>query len=635
MSQSRITAILGFVLILFLLIEFKIFSLQILNGSYYQREAQKRSTRIELIHSLRGRILDRNGKPLVEDMPSFDLHIIPSAINRNPETVKNLSLLLKTKLDVMNKKIAAITDKIESKAANKNDREKRRIIREGMANSYPFWQNITLDTAVEITANQGLYSGVFVKKKDKRNYIHGGLASHLLGYMGRVSPDEYEAFKNNDYFKNHLHPAIDEFTRQILDENGEFMEQQFGRFGVEKQFEQQIAGLNGVRMVELDFVSRTEKELSRYPPTDGNDIALTIDLPLQKELEQSLQGKTGSAIVMDVTSGEIWAIASAPPFNPNSLQAPVSQETINYIFKSPQKPLYNRTIAGEYAPGSLFKIITGIASLENKSIHSNSTFNCTGYFYPNSKHFKCWTAEYNRSHGPMNIVSGLQHSCNVFFFNAGKLTGPENILEWAEKFGFGNKTGIDLEGERKGLIPSPEQKLKRYHKEWATSDTLNISIGQGDLMVTPIQVVRMMAAVANGGKLVTPHVIKNINTAKESDENEAKKKEEKPEEIASISNKTLSLIRQGLYEVVHSDGGTAHGLGLDKFSAAGKTSTAEVGMPGAERRSHAWFVGFAPFDKPRFAFVVMIEHGGKGSEAAVPTAAVFMERAMEINQKEK
>lgn len=615
---------------------FKIFSLQIINGSYYQREAQRRSSRIELIHALRGKILDRNGKTLVEDSPAFDINIIPALIVKNTESINTLALLLKLKPDEINKRLNEIIKKIELKAVNKTERERKNIMREGMQTSYVFWLNIPLEAAVEIVSTPNQYPGAFVRQRDKRNYLYGSLACHAIGYMGRISPEEYQSFRKKDYLKKHLHPSVDELTYEVLDANGEFLEQQFGRFGVEKQLEGTLTGIHGVRMVELDFANRSERELSRYPSTDGTDVSLTIDLNLQKEIEPLLKDKTSSVIVMDINNGEIWAMASSPSFNPNSLQSPVSPDTVKYIFQSPAKPLYNRVIAGEYAPGSLFKIVTATAALESKKINGNTEFNCTGAFSPNLKHFKCWTSEYNRGHGPMTIVTGLQHSCNVFFFNAGKLAGQENILGWTAKYGFGQKTGINLEGEQKGLLPSPEQKLKRYNKSWALADTLNISIGQGDLMVTPIQVVRMVAAVANGGKLVTPHIVR---TNPKSDKDKISPDEEEPEEEniplpetqLNISKQTLSLIRQGLYEVVHGEHGTASNLGLDKFSVAGKTSTAEVSAPGIERRSHAWFVGFAPFDKPRFAFVVMLEHGGKGSENAAPIAASFMETAMQIN----
>ncbi|MBI4835178.1 MAG: penicillin-binding protein 2 [Planctomycetes bacterium] len=643
MSQRRITAILIVIFLLFGLLEVKLFSLQILNGSYYKVEAQKRSMRIELIPALRGKILDRNGKILAEDKTAFDMYIVPAQINKKPDTIPALAKVLGVKKEDVEKKFKDIINQINRKAEGKTEREAKKIITREMRGSYKIWVNVSLDTVVEIEANPTRYPGVFVEEKVKRAYLYDDLACHIIGYMGQISSEEYQYLKKKDYFVQHMNPMVDDTTCQILEDKGEFIAKQFGRFGVEKSFQEELTGVDGVRTVEMDFINRVEKELSRFPPTDGKDIYLTIDAGLQKQIETLLKDKVGntkagSVIVMDVTNGEILAMASAPGFNPNLLQSPVSKETVDYIFHHPKQPLFNRVIAGQYAPGSLFKIVTATAGLQENKISSSTYFNCDGYYSRSSKHFKCWIAEHNREHGSMNVVSGLQHSCNVFFFNTGRVTGEENILGWAARYGYGKKSGIDLKGEVEGLLPSPEQKLHRYKQKWAVADTLNISIGQGDLMVTPIQVVRMMAAVANDGLLLTPRIIKNDVKSLFLSEPSGEITQQRGEEL-NISNEALSLIRRGLYEVVHSPGGTANGLGLNAFPVAGKTSTAETGTATIERLPHAWFTGFAPYDpsdssgrtgKPRFAFVVMIEQGGKGSATSVPITAGFMETALNV-----
>jgi penicillin-binding protein 2 len=643
MSQRRITVILIVIFLLFGLLEAKLFSLQILSGSYYKVEAQKRSMRIELIPALRGRILDRNGKILVEDKTAFDMYIVPTQINKKPETIPALAKVLGVKKEDVEKKFTDIISQINRKAEGKPEREAKKIISREMRGSYKIWTNVSLDTVVEIEANPTRYPGVFVEEKVRRAYLYDDLACHIVGYMGQISAEEYQYLKKKDYFVQHMNPMVDDTTCQILEDKGEFIAKQFGRFGVEKTFQEALTGVDGVRTVEMDFINRVEKELSRFPPTDGKDIYLTIDASLQKQVETLLKDKVGntkagSVIVMDVTNGEILAMASAPGFNPNLLQSPVSKETVDYIFHHPKQPLFNRAITGQYAPGSLFKIVTATAGLTENKISSVTHFNCDGYYSRSSKHFKCWIAEHNQGHGSMNVVEGLQHSCNVFFFNTGRITGEENIIAWASRYGYGKKSGIDLQGEAEGLLPSPEQKLRRYKQKWAVADTLNISIGQGDLMVTPIQAVRMMAAVANNGVLLTPRIIKNDVKSLFLSEPSAEITQQTGEDL-NISKEALSLIRQGLYAVVHSQGGTANGLGLNQFPIAGKTSTAETGSATIERSPHAWFVGFAPYDhsdssgqnrKPRFAVVVMVEHGGKGSETTVPITAGFMETALSV-----
>ncbi|MFH1228611.1 MAG: penicillin-binding protein 2 [Planctomycetota bacterium] len=630
MSQKRIVVIIIILCIPFILIELQLFGLQVINGSYYRNQAQKQSTRIEQLPASRGKIFDRNGNLLAYNEAFFDLYVTLAKFDISPsaktparpespeQVIRRLARVTGQKQETIRSKINGIEQKIGKMTEGKTPREKRNIIRQYRNTKYRLVNGVNLDIALEVESNPELFPGISVAEGIRRVYPAKTSAAHILGYLGSIWEKEYSDFIGQNYFRQIVHPQVDDGIYEILVNRGDFKDDSVGRAGIEKYYNLSLTGQAGVKLTETDYLYKQRQELSRITPRHGEDVTLTIEKNLQISIEQALKNKIGAAIVMDINNGEILALASAPNYDPNKLLSPVSAETVQYVFNSPSRPLYNRAVSGEYALGSVFKVITGLAALEEGKITQHTSFFCNGYFLKSSKHFKCWISDYNREHGNLDIQEGLTQSCNVFFFNAGKLAGPDAILKWAKLFGFGQTTGIDLPGESKGLMPDPAMGSERGNRKWGTADTLNISIGQGDLMVTPLQVVRMMAAVANGGTLVTPHVTRNLST------NQATSK-------INISQKNLSIIRSGLYSVVNSEHGTAHGKGLDGFSICGKTSTAQAG----NGKNHGWFAGFGPNPKPQLAFVVVLEHGGKGSEAAAPVAAEFMANALACISRQK
>ena len=618
MSKRRIIFVLIFVLLLFGIIELKLFSLQIISGGYYRIQAHKRTTRIELIPARRGKIKDRNGQTLVQDTISFDLYLIPREITDRTTLIRDLALILNVKPAQVEAKLSAIDAKIERLTKDQKPFQVKKIIREQKRQTHKIFSNIPFERAAEIESAQERFSGVVIKERMRRHYLYDKLAAHIVGYMKQMDQAEYDRALRNDYFKKGLVPAVDDATYQILLKRGEFFDDQIGAAGVEKIYNDRLVGRHGVKLIERDFTKKQQKELSRVAPQAGTDLILTIDFALQKKMDELLKGKTGSAIVMDVRNGEILAMSSAPSFNPNKLQRPVSQKTIDLYFNSRTKLMVNRPIAGSYALGSIFKMITAMAALEEKKIKPGTSFYCDGYFSRKLQYFKCWVAAYHREHGPMTLREGIQHSCNVFFYNSGKVAGGEALTKWARIFGFGQTTGVELPGSISGLVPDKDYHRRVHDKKWYLADTLNLSIGQGDLMVSPIQVTRMMAAIANDGYLVRPHLLRDHKP--ESGTNIQKQK-------INVDPKNLLVMRQALRLVVQEPGGTAYKTGLNEFPVAGKTSTAQAG-PG--RPTHAWFAGFAPYHQPRIAFVVMIERGGKGSVAAAPIAAKFMKQALKI-----
>src|SRR3989339_97834 len=654
MFQKRVVIIVGFIAITFFVIVVRLFALQVINNSYYRTQARKYATRIELIADPRGKILDRNGNVLVTNKLAFDLFITPSiylkpkilpgnkiavrnSISSNSgnskvidsdteedsfqrEIIQRLSNLMKVKFDDISSKIKTIQQRILSQAETRPEREKKRFIKQQYRNRYKIFSGLTLAQAVQVESHPEIFRGFSVSETISRNYLYNDLACHIIGYTGPIWKEEYDRFVENGYFDDILNPEIDENTYQALIDMGEFKNTFIGRSGIERMHNRLLTGRYGVRMSEYDFATKQKDELSRTESIPPTDIMLTIDLDLQKKLESALKGKSaGAGIVIDVHTGEILAMASAPSFDSNRLQPPVDKQVTEFISKSPLKPLYNRAISGEYPPGSIFKIVTALAALEDGKITPYTPFYCNGHFSPKYKKFKCWIAEHNREHGSLSLEDGFKNSCNVFFFHAGQLAGGDAITRWARNMGFGQSTGLDISGEKKGRVPnSPDDKdTKTGAPKWSLADTLNMSIGQGDLMVTPLQIVRMVAAIANGGTLVTPRIIKTDIPSVVNSQVAQK---------INISESTLTHIRNGMYKVVHSTGGTANGSGVRNFPAAGKTGTAEVWG----KKSHAWFAGFAPFDKPQFAFVVVVEYGGKGSEVSAPIVAAFLPEALAI-----
>lgn len=616
MSQKRIIIIITLFCIPFLLLELRLFSLQVINGSYYRVQAQKQSTRIEQISSNRGKISDRQDSLLAYSEVYFNLFLTPAKFYQSkkegpteqPEQIAHrLAKLLSQKIDVIQSKIDSIDEKINKMTEGKTPREKRTILKQQRNARHKLVTVVPFETALEIEANPDLFPGITVSETIKRSYSQRNCAAHIMGYLSNINEKEYDEFVKNSFFRTILHPQIDDGVYDILLNRGDFKDDVIGRTGIEKYYNTTLTGQAGIKLIETDYLYKQKRELSRISPIHGSDIILTIDKNLQSNIESSLKNKIGAVIVMDVSNGEILALESSPSYDPNKFR-----EIYPALASNPARPLYNRATSGEYALGSIFKVITAVAALESGKINQSTSFVCDGYYSKSHKHFKCWVADYNREHGRMSVEDAIQHSCNVFFFNTGKVTGAETLVKWAQLFGFGQPTGIDLPTESRGAVPDPYLGAERGRRPWSVADTLNLSIGQGDLLVTPIQVVRMMAAIANGGQLVTPHLVRTPVIALPA-----------PTRI-NISPKTLNLLHESLYNVVNSEGGTAYGRGLGGYSVCGKTSTAEVG----KGKSHGWFAGFAPYHNPRIAFVVVIEHGGKGSEAATPIVAKFMPYAL-------
>ncbi len=462
----------------------------------------------------------------------------------------------------------------------------------------PLFRDVSFDTVARVETDSGNFIGIVPSKGFRREYAQGKLAAHVLGYVSLPSEEDLERIRK--YQVEQIRPLW-----KFVEETAPLV----GRSGVEAYYDDLLQGRAGTALVEVDVRNRLQRYILTQPPLPpalpGEDLHLTISTTYQEAAEKALEGKKGAIVLMDPWNGELLAIASSPGFDPNDLVPPVSSKSYDkYVKKNSGSPFLNRATMGCYPLASVFKILVAIAGLEEPGIITPSTsFNCTGYLNPGSHSFPCWNIY---GHGEVTVREAIENSCNIFFYRTGLLLRPERMAKWANDFGYGSLTGIDLPQGAPGVIPTPEWKRDETNppEGWYKADTLNTSIGQGYVLVTPLQSAVMMAAVANGGVVVAPHLNK--------DDTRHEKR------VLTISPETLSLVRGGLEDVV--DSGTAQNSGMKDFDAAGKTGTAQV----TDQEPHAWFVGYAPRKHPQVVISVLIENGGSGGEIAAPIAAEIL-----------
>ena len=489
-------------------------------------------------------------------------------------------------------------------------------------------ENVPLSLVAEIEGHPELYPGVTILDHSRRDYPSGPVAGHVLGHLGPVTKRELKSEPEGDY------------------ENGD----RRGRTGLELQYEALLHGCRGEAVETTDRSGRVLSFDRRREPGLGRDLVLTLEARLQRtaeslldralarrELAQAVPKVAGGAIVvMDVHTGAILAAASAPRFDPNWFAGDSASE-VESALADPAKPMFDRVCRMAIPPGSVFKTLTAVALLEAAQLDPNESFHCRGYLHKPDR-FRCQI--YRRrgvGHGDVTLAGALAQSCNVYFFHYAGEAGPEALVDWATRFGFAAPTGIDLPGEAAGRVPTPETIAQQRDRPWRVADTRLVAVGQGSLTATPLQIARMMAAVANGGKLVTPHLVRHLGmtqTAEEEPVVDVSKASGQsidvppPRPIPGLRRSTLDAIRQGLRATVESPQGTAHGtVFLDLIEVAGKTGTAETG---GGRSDHAWFAGYVPIEKPKFALVVVLQHSGNGGEVAGPVARRLVLRLREL-----
>lgn len=555
--------------VLFFLLAASLFYNQILLYGYYSKLSRNNSIRVLPLEGPRGNILDRTGRPLVTNRLSFDAAIMYQEIRDREKLVR----LLRDVLGMTGEEIASAFEKAAKRAYT----------------PVTIAEDIDKDEAVALEEASFDSNGLIIETRAKRDYLYKHLGSHLFGYLSEVTDNELETLRDYGYRMRDL----------------------IGRDGLEKYYESFLKGTDGGTQIEVDSRGRQKRTLGIKEPAAGQDLQLTIDLPLQLVCDKLLGDHKGAIVAMDPRNGDILALASHPTFDPNVFVSPgTSQERLSLLNDRAGRPMSNKAISGTYPPGSVFKIVTASAGLEQGKITRNTQFFCSGKYKIGNSSLNCWK---EGGHGPQNVVEGLMNSCNVFFCNTGRALGVDRLEAYAKLFGYGRPTGIDLPDEVGGVAPGKAWKTAHGKGIWYEGETLNYSIGQGYLAVTPLQVAVMTAAMANNGNLVRPRLVKRIGA------NDIQSS--RPKNLG-LRDDTIRNVRAGLFEVVNNESGTGKRAKVPSLVVAGKTGTAQT----SKGRTHAWFCGFAPYSDPKICLVVFIEHGGHGGlEPAEIARGVFEE----------
>ncbi len=582
--RQRVTGVMICVLAVFAVLLLRLIYLQVIRGEEYRLLSLNNRIRLQSIDPPRGLISDRNDYVLVENRPSFDVSVTLKDAGEVEETIKKVSKHLMVPSEELMLKLTAS---------------------KGVSAYKPILlkQDIGRNALATIEAHKHDLPGIAVNVKLRRHYLNVQDAAHLIGYLSEISPDELAA---------KLYPGR---------RRGDFI----GKYGAEKAYENYLRGTRGGRQVEVNANGQVVRVLKTVNAKPGQNVYLTIDHALQKKAESLLRGVAGAAVAMDPGSGRILALASSPSFDQNFFASGMSHEQWDSLISNPFRPMENKAIQGEYPPGSTYKIITALAGLEEGVIDEDTEVSCPGYYRFGNRTFRCWK---RGGHGRVKILKAITESCDVYFYKVGELLGVDRLAWYAKASGLGSPTGINLDKEAKGLIPTAAWKKRRTGVPWQKGETLSIAIGQGFNLATPLQMVGLTAAIANGGTRYRPMILEAIKSPDGRIIHQSQ-----PEVIGKvpISERTLELVRTGLWAVVNSDHGTARGSRLADIEISGKTGTSQVigrkkddtrsenEMP-AHLRPHAWFVAYAPSNAPIIAVAVLVEHGEHGSSAAAPVA---------------
>jgi len=572
------------ILFVFALLFLRLVYLQIIKGEEFRLKSEKNAVRLKSIKSSRGLIFDRHKTLLVDNRPSFNLKIVPEDAGNVNETIFNVAKLLEEDSALFLKAIAK---------AGKRAFYKPITLKNG----------ITRDQLAIVEAHKFDLPGIHIDIEPTRHYIYKKTAAHLLGYLGQINAKELKSDK---------YPNV---------RSGDSI----GRYGIEKSFDKFLQGKRGGRQVEVDASGRIIKVLKTVEPLAGLDLNLTLDLKLQVLAQKLLENKNGSVVAIDPNNGDVLVMASNPTFDQNDFIGGISTKKWNVLINDPGKPMINKAIQAEYPPASTYKILTSIASLEEKQIDIHSSVFCPGFLKYGNRVYNCW---HKQGHGEVNVIEALAQSCDVFYYQAGEKAGVDILAQYAMASGFGKKTGVILGNEKRGLIPTSAWKKKRFKEAWQGGETLSIAIGQGYNLVTPLQMAVFTGAVGNGGTLYRPRIVKTVE-----DTNGNVIKRIDPEVMGGLpaSKETLDIVKKGLFRVVQSERGTARRIRIKDVDIIGKTGTAQVFSIKKnekidtenlkyELRDHAWFICFAPAVNPVIAISIIIEHGEHGSSAAAPIA---------------
>ncbi len=539
------------VFIVLTLLGLGLFQTQVVRGSYYYELSKRNRIRLIPLEAPRGRVFDQKERLLAANRSSYNVIAIPEDIT--PEAYPRLAKLLEIP-----------------------EREVRRRMSAGR--EYPFapaviMEDIPQELAFQIEERRPELPGVSVRVEGVRYYPYGETASHVIGYIGTINRRESEDMDHDRFGAN----------------------SKIGRAGIERAFDDSLRGWRGGQQIEVDARGQMVRVLSDRKPEAGSDIMLTLDLEFQKKIMDLIKGLHASIAVLDLETDGLLAMASAPAYDPNIFVSPSASEQRLQVLKDENSPMLDRGINAAYPPGSIFKLVTALAGLDLGKITPETRFRCTGSFQltPKSKPARCWLHE---GHGNLNLYEAIERSCNVYFFNVAKRLTPDEIAHYAHELGLGEPLKLEISRMAPGLIPDSAWKKARFNQPWYQGETLNMAIGQGYMLVTPFEILRLTSIIAKNGKVVEPHLIVQDRTFMP----------ETPR--VAIREENLDVIKRAMLQVVESDYGTGQLARVDFDKLAGKTGTAQA----PPLQAHSWMTGFFPYKDPKIAFVVFVEHGGSG-----------------------
>ncbi|MEM9554826.1 MAG: penicillin-binding protein 2 [Acidobacteriota bacterium] len=555
-------------------------SVQVANGAYYRGLAEHNRLRKVSIEPSRGLILDRTGRPLVENVPSYSLQLDRSR-------AADLDASLAFASTVLERPVGELHAVLEEHAGTPRFKP------------VPLAQQLSLEQIARISAQHLEYPDLEIVTEQLRLYRYGPQTAHVLGYLGEASPQDL-TLPGSPYRPG---DAV-------------------GKKGIERLYETTLRGRRGEQVVVVDSRGQTIDELDQVAATAGADLALTLDLELQQEAARLLDEKVGAIVAIDPRDGAVRALVSSPSFDPNQFARGLRADDWKALMQNPDHPLQNRAIQNTYPPASVFKIVMALAGLEEGAIDPQERVFCRGWSKIYGHRYRCGKAS---GHGWVDLEEAVRGSCNVYFHQLGQRLGVDTIAEYSKRLGLGETTGIDLVGEKRGLVPSTRWSLERRKMPWYPGETISVATGQGPILVTPLQAARLLGAVATG-RLVSPRLQRDVPP--------------RPSRPVDLHEAHLERIRRALSSVVNHERGTGGAARVDGLEIAGKTGTAQVVRQetwikndelAADQRDHAWFASYATVDAPELVVVVFVEHGGGGSSGAAPLAKALYETSLRID----
>ncbi|MGA9851388.1 MAG: penicillin-binding protein 2 [Gammaproteobacteria bacterium] len=593
---ARIVIVGSIGLVLLLAVVVRLFDLQVINHSHYVNLAEGNRLRDEPVMPPRGLIYDRNGVLLAENRPSYELDIIPEQVPDLKATIAALGKIV----DIRPQDMKLFHDLLKTKRPFQ---------------PLPLRSNLSDAEVARFAADRQNFPGVDIGATLIRYYPLGPVAAHVVGYTGIISPDELANLDPEQYTS----------TSQV------------GKIGIEGAYESLLHGSVGVRQVETDAQGRAVRTVSYTPPVPGSNLYLSLDVRLQEAAEKALGDYNGAVVAIDPSNGEVLALISTPSFDPNLFVAGISPGDYAKLNTSPDQPLFNRALRGQYPPGSTIKPFLALAALNYNVVNPFKNLMCPGYFYvPSNPHpYRDWKAG---GHGEIDLPNAITQSCDVYFYTVAMKLGIDRIHDYlTTQFGFGEPSGIDLMGERSGVVPSPQWKQQTLHQPWYLGDLVITGIGQGYLLMTPLQLADGAAAISMHGERFVPHLLHAIGDPLSGVISNTTPRALPP--VQESYPNAWNIVVQAMKNVVATWEGTAHSIGVGaKYTIAGKTGTAQVhrkrlGVFGEENeldipkrfRDNALFIAFAPVQNPKIAVAVVVEHGGGGASTAAPIARQVMD----------